>query len=159
MSQPIIPSGQPNTRQHPQGGGREALSISFRGFFLSSTHNIMCIIDSDCINWRIWTRSPKWTKNGTGISALKSVSGGLFLRLFLICADGDRTEDAGHWLLVGQRNGIGASRKNHTKSLLASRNKKHLTFYSAYFSLIDFCSIYVTLWGMPCYQDFVSTRA
>ncbi len=57
-------------------------------------------------------------KNGTplpGISALKSVSGGPFLGLLLICAECGRirTDGDGHWLLVGQRNGIGASRKNH----------------------------------------------
>ena len=42
-----------STRQHPRGGGREALSNPFWGFFLSSTYN-MSIIGSDCVNWRIW---------------------------------------------------------------------------------------------------------
>ena len=51
-----------------------------------------------------------------GISALKSVSGGPFLGHLLIWPDagggGARRRTDGHWLLVGQRNVIGASRKN-----------------------------------------------
>ena len=65
-------------------------------------------------------RSQKKIKNGTlepGISALKSVSGGPFFGHLLIWPDagGARRTAArtdGRWLLVGQRNVIGASRKN-----------------------------------------------
>ena len=45
----------------------------------------MSIIESDCVNWRIWVRSKKWSFFGTPLPAIlfaKSVSGGPFLVLF-----------------------------------------------------------------------------
>ena len=71
-------------------------------------------------------RSQKWTKIGTplpGISALKSVSGGPFFGHLLIWPDAGRRAAAaagGRWLLVGQRNVIGASRKNYGTAVPAS---------------------------------------
>ena len=85
----------------------------------------MSIIGSDCVNWLIWVRSQKWTKNGTPLPAIlfaKSVSGGPFLILFAdLCG---RTDGDGRWLLMGQRNVI-ASRKNWVFQISANRRPGH----------------------------------
>ena len=78
----------------------------------------MFIIDSDWINWHIWARPQKWTKNrtplpGTVFQLLNPFQMVHFWDFLLICADRRRRTETG--LLVGQRIGIGASRINHQK--------------------------------------------
>ena len=99
------------TRQHPQGGGREALSNPFWFLFIINVQYEYNWIRLRQLTYLV--RSQKWTKIGTplpGISALKSVSGGPFLRHFLIWPDGDRARaarepraraDAGSWWARG----------------------------------------------------------
>ena len=79
---------QISTRQHPQGGGREALSNPFWFIFITNVQ-----YEYNWIRLRQLTylsEIQKWTKFGTplpGISALKSVSGGPFLGHLLIWPD------------------------------------------------------------------------
>ena len=76
------------TRQHPQGGGREALSNPFWFLFIVNVQYEYNWIRLRQLTYLV--RSQKWTKNGTlepGISALKSVSGGPFFGHLLIWPD------------------------------------------------------------------------
>ena len=103
------------TRQHPQGGGREALSNPVWFIFIINVQYEYNWIRLRQLTYLV--RSQKRIKNGTlepGISALKSVSGGPFFWTFADLAGRRRAAAAagGRWLLVGQRNVIGASRKN-----------------------------------------------
>ena len=119
-----------HTRQHPRGGGREALSNPFWGFFLSSTYNMR-----ECVNWRIWVRSKKWPFFGTPLPAIlfaKSVSGGPFLVLFADLCGRTASSSDGHWLLVGQRNVIGASRNNAPFGLKIGPELDTFVLYDTY---------------------------
>ena len=76
------------TRQHPQGGGREALSNPFWFLFIVNVQYEYNWIRLRQLMYLV--RSQKWIKNGTlepGISALKSVSGGPFFGHLLIWPD------------------------------------------------------------------------